>query len=541
MASAAVFALFARTAVFSYMGLDDAAYTFRNPFVAGGMSLANVCETFTNFRHGGIWMPLTYVSYMIDSSICQTAGLPLIGWMHVVNVLMHIANFILLCKLLSVILKDRAAAAIVLAAMFWALHPLRVEPVAWIAARKELLWTMSAMIGLLCWRGRNIWPFAYICCALACLSKPTAMCFPLLAGLVQWQARSVRGGDTSVLSGDAKGLRLALRYMPLIVMALVTAAIAAYSQTHVAGQSETSLYEMPFACRMVNAFSALGFYLRATVLPIGLHFDCRTVTGLWPLEGGWNIAVFAFFVGGVVLAFLTKVKDAYVRQQFMIAIGWIAASLFPTLGIFGGFGIEAHADRFVYLPSMALTFLLVPLFVHHWVRRPACVVLIVLSAISFRQLGFWRDDATAYARTLSCDPSHPRAMLHLGDARCARHGDFDGGIRLYRQAISFAGTVPCGGFDMDGAKARLAYALATRGSDADFLEVKELGAAVLRDVRLDRRGMMLDALGTAFMHEGDVKRAALLFDASIKAPDRFWPKASTIRKLEKCKTGNASH
>ena len=129
-------------------------------------------------------------------------------------------------------------------------------------------------------------------------------------------------------------------------------------------------------------------------------------------------------------------------------------------------------------------------------------------------------------------------MLHLGDAKCARHGDFDCGISLYRQAIAGAATVPRGGFDVEDAKARLAYALATRGRDVDFLEVKELGAAVLRDVRLDRRGMMLDALGTAFMHDGDMNRAALLFSASIKAPDRFWPKASTIRKLEKCKVEN---
>ena len=126
-------------------------------------------------------------------------------------------------------------------------------------------------------------------------------------------------------------------------------------------------------------------------------------------------------------------------------------------------------------------------------------------------------------------------MVHVADARCSRQRDFDGGIRLYRKALSRTGTVPSGGFNVADVKARLAYALASRGGCDDFAEVKKLGAEVLQDFRLDRRGMMLDALGTAFMAEGDAKRAALLFKASIEAPDRFWPKASTRRKLESCR------
>ena len=92
--------------------------------------------------------------------------------------------------------------------------------------------------------------------------------------------------------------------------------------------------------------------------------------------------------------------------------------------------------------------------------------------------------------------------------------------------------VPKGGFDVEDVTAKLAYALATRGREEDFAEVRRLGAAVLHDTRLDRRGLMLDALGTAFLHDGDLERAASLFKASLAAPDRFWPKASTQRKLE---------
>ena len=230
----------------------------------------------------------------------------------------------------------------------------------------------------------------------------------------------------------------------------------------------------------------------------------------------------------------------------------------PTLGIFGGFGIEAHADRFAYLPSMAIPFLCAALLAVgvgdfggvagrsdadglspsgiavKW-ALPAAVL--ALAAVTFRQLGFWRDDATAYHRVLVCDPEHPRAMVHVADSLCSRRRDFAGGIAMYRKSLSLADTVPDGGINVADVRARLAYALASRGGYDDFGEVKRLGADVLKDVRLDRRGMMLDALGTAFMQEGDYRLAAMLFEASLKAPDRFWPKASTQRKLDVCKGG----
>ena len=526
-AVAAVIALFARTAAFSFIGLDDAAYTFRNPFVAGGLSFANAVESFANFRHGGIWMPATYISYMADASFCKATGIPLVGWMHLVNVFLHAINFLLLYRLLH-ILAGRDSTWIFVGALLWAIHPLRVEPVAWIAARKELLWSMFAVAGLIFWaksihstdaRNGLCIVCAYFFCALSCLSKPTSMCFPFLAGLVE-----LRVGREEVQTNRAGWWR---RYVPFVLLAGMTAAIAAYSQTHVAGQDANVLYAAPFLERLVGAMSALGYYVRATVWPFGLHVDCRAVNGLWPLGAGWNLAALGVFVALV----------AFVRRQSLFAFVWFVLSLLPTLGLLGSFGFEAHADRFAYLPSMAFALLVVDCMQNRSsgaILKVAIAAGVALSVISFDQLGFWRDDGTAYRRALSCDPEHPRAMVHVADADCARRRNFDSGIALYRKALSRAGTVPSGGFDVADVKARLAYALSSRGRHEDFAEIKSIGASVLGNLKLDRRGMMLDALGTAFMYDGDWKRAALLFQASIDAPARFWPKASTRRKLEEC-------
>ena len=844
LSAMAVLALFSRSVAFSYIGIDDAAYTFRNPFVASGFSLDNVVEAFANLRHGGIWMPITYISYMVDFSICKMSGIPLMQMLHLTNVLLHAVNFCLLIRFMrglcvpssvwpfsamaggshdgegAVATQDFGRAMhggdtqmvqspngqmqseianrkianrkflllIVFAALIWAIHPLRVEPVAWVAARKELLWTMFALLGLLSWMrfcgpgsralgqpsdstatttrassprqgfgcagarpsrvthdgegavatqgfgragarpsrvthdgegddatqdfgragarpsramhgddtqmtkspngqmqseianrkivnpatqseivNRKIVNHKWLACLtvlfciLACLSKPTAMCFPLLALLVDWHV-----GRKSNAIGNRKSKITA--YILMLLVAGATAAVAAYSQTHVAGQDVTSIYATPLPQRLVNALSAIGYYLRATIWPFGLHIDCRTVKSLMPLEGWLNLSVFAVACaaclwsafrgwrnapnrksGGHLSSAATTARASSPRQatagvtQFIVSesgfgragarpsrvthdgegavatqgfgragarpsrathggdtqmtkstngqmqseianrkivnspeqseivnhqskikdalifsILWFATGLLPTLGIFGGFGIEAHADRFAYLPSMAIPFLCAALLAVgvgdfggvagrsdadglspsgiavKW-ALPAAVL--ALAAVTFRQLGFWRDDATAYHRVLVCDPEHPRAMVHVADSLCSRRRDFAGGIAMYRKSLSLADTVPDGGINVADVRARLAYALASRGGYDDFGEVKRLGADVLKDVRLDRRGMMLDALGTAFMQEGDYRLAAMLFEASLKAPDRFWPKASTQRKLDVCKGG----
>ncbi len=495
-------------------------------------------------------MPVTYATYMADASVCRAVGIPLVGWMHFVNVLLHVLNFVLLfCLLRTLCRVGSGSAAWALAlAMIWAVHPLRVEPVAWIAGRKELLWSLFSLAGLMLWassvrrREESVvsWCpmlFAYLCCLFACLSKPTAMCFPLLALLVEGMV------GKKPWTG---GLRMFMRYIPLVLFAAATAAIAAYSQTHVAGQSATSLYAAPFLTRLVNAVSSVGFYLKAAVWPFGLHIDCRAVEGFWPLGACWNILALVIFAGALMVVW-GRAKDSqpmgkgsFAHGQILFALGWFLVSVFPTLGLLGSFGFEAHADRFAYVPSMMFAFLLAGCQTERFqacARKVAMLTVAVLAMVTFRQLGFWRDDGVAHMRALACDPDHPRAMVHVADSLCSRSHDFDGGISLYRKALSLSRTVPAGGFDVADTKARLAYALASRGRAADFDEILALGADVLGDFSLDRRGMMLDALGTAMMKRGEAGKAAALFQASLDAPARFWPKASTKQKLVACRKG----
>ena len=541
----AVLAVFAGTAGFSFIGLDDAGYTFRNPFVATGLSVANIAECLANFRHGGIWMPATYVSYMADMEAARLSGVSLPVWMHLANVSFHLLNALLLLFLANGLSaafcgKSRPAAAL-LAVAFWAVHPLRAEPVSWIACRKEMLWAFFSLSGLIFWLGSfadGVRPRSAVlrrCATLllfvaACLSKPTAMCFPVVAGAIHLLLRAgAEDGDGRFRATKSR----AAFYLAMFAVAGATAAAAAYSQTHVSGQEAVSLFAAPLHHRIVHALSALGFYVRAAVWPSGLHVDCRIVEGAMPLGGVSNLAALA--VASVALA-LVAVRIGVWRKSrnaaaFWFVLVWFVVPLVPTLGLLGSFGIEAHADRFTYLPQMAVAFaaVLMPLpgfAAKRALRLAAPVVVAAYAAVAARQTGFWRDDHTAHLRALACDPGHPRAMVHVGDALCARFGDFDKGIALYRRSLALR--------PREYVKYRLAYALASRGNWDDYQEVKRLGADVAADPSLDRRGMMLDALGTAYMVEGEWERAAKLFEASIAAPGRFWPKASTRRKLDEC-------
>jgi hypothetical protein len=375
---------------------------------------------------------------------------------------------------------------------------------------------------------------AFLSCVAACLCKPTAMCFPFLAGALHLLLRSGTGVD-----GRKPGFSTPViaNYIAMFAVAGGTAIAAAYSQTHVAGQDAVALFAAPFHHRVVHALSALGFYFRAAIWPAGLHVDFRIVEGVLPQDGVSNLIAFAV---AAMVAALAAVRMCWKNRPGAMAaclfsFVWFMVPVAPTLGLFGSFGIEAHADRFTYLPAMAIVFLValspvpdvaVKRFFDGAFFKVLLMVVAVYGVFAFRQTGFWRDDYTAHLRALDCDPEHPRAMVHVGDALCARVKDFDRGIAFYRKSLALR--------PREYVKYRLAYALASRGRWEDRQEVKKLGAEVVRNPSLDQRGMMLDALGTVYMAEGDWETAIRMFEASIAAPGRFWPKGATKRKLDEC-------
>lgn len=502
--------LYLPTGSFDFLRFDDHDYTFRCAFVFDGLSWANLKEAFANVRHAGVWMPVTYISYMVDISLFGPGP----GPHHLVNVALHALNAVLLLALARRLRgKDGASRGwwIWPAVAFWALHPQRVEAVAWIAARKELLWSGFTLAGLLCWLRRNsvaAWLGACAFCALACMSKPTAMCFPLLAfGLDQMV-------DDDVRRPQPPWQRF-LPYLPLAVMALATGALAAYSQTHAEGHAVRTLFGASFPWRLLNAAVAIGLYLFQMAVPVGIHLDYRAVPGQFPLQGTPGLAVLG--LGLLVSGFWLWSGKAGARNTKLTAILWFLAALLPTLGVLGSFGEHARADRFLYVPAMAVTIVAA----RSGSRRPgriahlaAGAILVLLASASWPVIASYRNDATVFARTLAFDPDHGRALAHVGQATCAKPGGIDRGIDLLRRSQAVR--------PRDDTAAQLAYALAMRGHSEDFAEIRRLCGKFACDHRLDAKGQALEALGMTAMRQRRWDEAIGCLEDSIRAPRRFY-------------------
>ena len=606
---AAVWFLYSQTGRFEFLRLDDHDYTFRCAFVKDGLSAANVKEAFANPRHAAIWMPATYISYMADITLFG----PGMGPHHLVNVALHTLNALLLYALLLALLPRTAdapggtravasAALSLLATAFWALHPQRVEAVAWIAGRKELLCALFTLLGLHCWLrpGRRWTLAAYACCALACMSKPTAMCFPFLAFAVAC-LNDTRNDTTLTTNNAPPKTRPLTAYLPLLAFAVATGALAVYSQTHPEGRPELALFTASLPWRLLNAAVSTGLYLFQALVPIGLHLDYRATPGHFPLDGLLGLATLA--AAALVFGFILyrawknlkgrqaddstdaqeRVPPVLTVRRLLALLLFFCAALAPTLGVFGSFGEAARADRFFYLPSLSLSFGLgffvldlsrtarrgrralpsqsvpgphpigpgphptgpnpqlvgadVPGRPHPEPQRspktglpplPALAALVVLVdfGAAFPLVASYRNDYTAFSRTLACDPDNGRALAHIASEECARFGRIDRGISLYRRSQELR--------PRDDTAAQLAYTLALRGLSSDYAEIRRLCAKFACDHTLDRKGMALEALGTTAMRQRKWAEAIACLEDSIKAPQRFYSAEDARLRLGAC-------
>lgn len=579
----AVWFLYDQTADFEFLRLDDHDYTFRCAFVKDGLSVANVTEAFTNFRHAAVWMPATYLSYMADISLFG----PGMGPHHLVSVAFHSLNAVLLFILLLALAKRLPSSGNppvghsaplslplflpLLAALFWALHPQRAEAVAWIAGRKDVICGTFTLLGLLAWLSPTLLGRlgAFLCGALACMSKPTAMCYPFLLlsldlllarGPFKWKMESgkwkmenapsemgtdpfkwrIENGKWKMANGPLMGtdslemgtdplrkkeiIRYLVLFVPFFALSIFTGVLAVYSQTHAEGYVVRDLFSASFPWRVLNALVAVGLSLAQLVVPVGIHLDYRSVPGQFPVQGVLGLVVFALALVGCVWL----VRRPTSRRPTVALLVFFLSALVPTLGIFGSFGEHARADRFLYLPMLAVSVA----FILGRPSRPRLVLgigsaIIVLNGIlAYPLVASYRNDYTAFSRTLACDPDHGRALAHVASEECARFNHIDKGIELYRRSQQVR--------PRDDTAAQLSYALMMRARSEDYAEIRRLCSKFACDHSLDRKGQALEALGTTAMRQRRWTEAISCLEDSIKAPLRFYSSEDAFLNLAAC-------
>ena len=432
---------FLRTADYGLINLDDYFYRYE-PKVLPGLSPETFARGLSSVSQG-IWMPLTWCSYALDVSLF--GGTP--GGMHVHNVLLHGACAGLLFLLLESLLEtwrpgrcpalpdvgaakqpsnrqtvklSNAAVATALVALFWALHPLRVESVAWISSRKDILSLFFELLALLAWVGhlksadgrewflRKTYWLSFLLFALATMAKPSAMTFPVIAALL----------DIFVVRDEREDERWCWgQYMPMLACAAFIAVLAQRAQVAGGAVGNTGA---PLWWRVVNAVAGYGVYLLHTVLPSDLAVQCMP---RWPgMPRHLAVGVVCVVTVGGFMA-RRVVRHWGHLKEFRRVDDWTLAGLSiftlavgPFMGI-ASFGYHAYADRFTYVPSLGLCVVLLG-FSRNLSDKAlrvtgSCfmVALLLLGGLAWRQTGFWKNDETLFRRTLQVDGGRNTAAL----------------------------------------------------------------------------------------------------------------------------------
>ena len=408
---ALVFAVYGQVGGLGFVSLDDERYVYANARVRDGLTWAGLSWAFSTF-HAANWHPLTWLSHMLD---VQLFGLEP-GWHHVVNALIHAANAVILLLLLRTMTGALGRSAFV--AAFFAVHPLHVESVAWIAERKDVLSTFFWLLTTAAYvsYARRGGPKRLALCvavfAFGLLSKPMLVTLPLVLLLLDlWPLRRV-----SLPLPSASSLVPFLREkVPLFALAAASALVTWLAQAR--WGAVVSLEEVPVGTRLANAAVAYATYLLRAVWPAGLAAYYPHPTALrWP-----EVALSALALGALSALAIRQ----WPRRPYL-AVGWLwyLVALLPVIGLVQ-VGLHAMADRYTYIPLVGPFVAAVwggwdlasqgPRWRRAMVAAGASLAL-AWAVVARAQVGYWRDDFTLYQRALSVTEDNWMAWRGLGHA-----------------------------------------------------------------------------------------------------------------------------
>ncbi|HEY6224094.1 MAG TPA: tetratricopeptide repeat protein, partial [Gemmatimonadales bacterium] len=409
-----VLAIFGRTALNDFISYDDPVYVSANPVVQHGLTVEGVRYAFTEVQPY-YWQPLTWLSLELD---CTLFG-PRPGPMHVENVLLHALTAALLFLFWQQATGNRQLAAV--SAAIWAVHPLRVESVAWISERKDVLSGLFLVAALLAYaRGRRT--VALVVFALALMSKPTVVTAPLaLIVLTWWPLRARRR-----LLDAAIAAALAA---PIVVLTLV-------------GQAR-GIAPISIWVRIANAFENAILYLGKAVWP----FDLAAIYPYRDSPGPGAVIAAALVVAISFAVWYFRRSRPYLAAGW----AWYLIMLLPVSGIVQS-GAQGMADRFTYIPMMGLTMAAVwlcgtgsqPVRPPDGLRtRPtlAAAALLAFCAGSIYHAGLWRDTITLFTHAKSVTGDNPLAHVLLGNA-LVNEGRFEQANLEYAEAVRTSHNAP---------------------------------------------------------------------------------------------------
>ena len=441
---ALTWAVFGQTGNYQFVNYDDPLYVLDNAHVRAGLTWRGIAWAFTHV-HSQNWHPLTTMSHMFD---CQLFGVNP-GAHHLVNVFFHSIAAVLLFILLAQMTNSIWASAFV-AAVF-AIHPLRVESVAWIAERKDVLSGVFFMLTLLAYfrwtRKQTVGRYLAMSILFACglMSKPMLITTPIILLLLDYWPlnRSQKSEVRSQKSSNPPWTKLVVEKVPLFVLSIGSCFATLWAQNFALGSTQF----LPLQWRVTNALFSYFEYVRQMFWPVDLipfyvHPENR-------------LEIWRLLTAAISLIALTAIVIVRRRQNPYLLVGWLwyLVMLIPVIGIVQ-VGLQGHADRYTYLPQIGLDIALVWLIwdltkscLPRWsasakagrlqkiiLSAAAAIVLITLSSLSWKQTTHWRDTEALWRHTLAVTPDSDVAHAGLGGILFVR-GQIDESIDHYERAL----------------------------------------------------------------------------------------------------------
>ncbi|MDQ6625723.1 MAG: hypothetical protein M3Y69_06230, partial [Verrucomicrobiota bacterium] len=434
--------VFAQTFTFEALNFDDDLFITQNPHLAAGLSRAGITWAFTaNLTHHDptveYWEPLTLLSRLAD---VQFSGMNA-GAHHRTSVFLHLAAGLVLFGALRALLRSDVNAGVI-AALFL-IHPLHVEPVAWLSARKDVLnglfffatiWAYARYAHRQDWRRFALVCFAFICANLA---KPMAVSLPFVLLLLDlWPLGRLRSPFVSRAT-----FRLLLEKLPLLAIAAVVALLAMRDQQQHGAVGDNVLY--PLAVRLGNAAVSYCAYLGQTILPLDLSI-------YYPHPGA-ALNTAAAVASAVVLVLITFgcFLEANRRPWLLVGWLWFAIVFLPVAGIVQ-IGEMSRADRYTYVSLVGIfiacvqevSLRLAPA-VRNSARGSSCraaigiavaLIITAFAATAWSQTRTWQNSISIFRQAIAATDDNYIAQANLGSALFAA-GDRDGGMAHYQEAV----------------------------------------------------------------------------------------------------------
>ncbi len=411
---------------YDFIGYDDNVYVLENRHVRGGISIANIFWALKD-THLGIWHPLTWWSHILDWALFKSNS----GGHHWSSLIIHIVNTLLLFTVFNRMTGEMGKSAFV--AVLFALHPLNVESVAWVAERKNVL---SASFWLL-----TIWFYVsyversgflryllvLLIFSIGLMAKPMLVTLPFVLILLDYwplgrfrlKSREENGStqeceSVRIYTEERSISRLIVEKIPLFVLSLISSTITIFAAK--SGDALRSLEGFPLSGRLANALIGYVTYLKKMFWPhnLSVFYPYRETFSIWYV-----------LIAGLIIIFITVAVIRELRKYPYFVVGWFwyMATLVPVIGIVQ-VGFQSMADRYAYLPFIGLFIILawgVPdLFSKLRYKKSllnlfAGAFVCAMISCTWMQVQYWRNSMTLFRHALDVTENNYVAHHVLGN------------------------------------------------------------------------------------------------------------------------------